>query len=113
MKSKAWCVRLLRGKVKWTWCTLFCSTHKGIGNNNNNNLCHLIDSNIGSRSTKFIAVKGFLRLSLALSLSTMQVIVRFLLGSTPVLRKNALGVARGLPPLFPFHQPYVRGLEAQ
>ncbi|GFU91606.1 hypothetical protein TNCV_2543701 [Trichonephila clavipes] len=33
MKSKAWCVRLLRGKVKWTWCRLSCS--KGIGNNSN------------------------------------------------------------------------------
>ncbi|GFW93501.1 uncharacterized protein TNCV_47041 [Trichonephila clavipes] len=32
MKSKTWCVTLLRGKVKWTWCRLSCS--KGIGNNN-------------------------------------------------------------------------------
>ncbi|GFU69388.1 RNase H domain-containing protein [Trichonephila clavipes] len=33
MESKTWCVTLLRGKVKWTWCRLSCS--KGIGNNNN------------------------------------------------------------------------------
>ncbi|GFW63373.1 transforming growth factor-beta-induced protein ig-h3 [Trichonephila clavipes] len=32
MKIKTWCVRLLCGKVKWTWCRLFYS--KGIGNNN-------------------------------------------------------------------------------
>ncbi|GFW45858.1 uncharacterized protein TNCV_4495781 [Trichonephila clavipes] len=32
-EHKAWCARLLRGKVKWTWCRLSCS--KGIGNNNN------------------------------------------------------------------------------
>ncbi|GFX60210.1 uncharacterized protein TNCV_4533701 [Trichonephila clavipes] len=36
MKSKTCCVRLLRGKVKWTWCRL--SGSKGIGNNNNNTL---------------------------------------------------------------------------
>ncbi|GFV63916.1 uncharacterized protein TNCV_3787891 [Trichonephila clavipes] len=33
LKSKTWCVRLLRGKVKWTWCRLSCSQR--IGNNNN------------------------------------------------------------------------------
>ncbi|GFS59495.1 uncharacterized protein TNCV_3726001 [Trichonephila clavipes] len=36
MKSKTWCVRLLRGKVTWTWCRLSCS--KRNGNNNNNNI---------------------------------------------------------------------------
>ncbi|GFW05719.1 RNase H domain-containing protein [Trichonephila clavipes] len=32
MKSKTWCVTLLRGKVKWTWCRL--SYSMGMGNNN-------------------------------------------------------------------------------
>ncbi|GFU14633.1 cytochrome P450 2J5 [Trichonephila clavipes] len=30
------------------------------------------------------------------------------LGSTPILRENTLEVVRGLPPLFPCHQPHER-----
>ncbi|GFV56289.1 hypothetical protein TNCV_106451 [Trichonephila clavipes] len=32
----------------------------------------------------------------------------FWLGSTPNLRENTLRLIRGLPPLFPFHQPHER-----
>ncbi|GFW52852.1 hypothetical protein TNCV_2394311 [Trichonephila clavipes] len=30
----------------------------------------------------------------------------FWFGFIPVLRENTLGAFRGLPPLFPFHQPH-------
>ncbi|GFT38208.1 hypothetical protein TNCV_427881 [Trichonephila clavipes] len=33
------------------------------------------------------------------------------LDSTPILWKNILGVIRGLPPLFPFHQPHEKTCE--
>ncbi|GFV59512.1 uncharacterized protein TNCV_4791301 [Trichonephila clavipes] len=33
VKSKTWCVALLRGKVKWTGCRLFCSKRTGNSNN--------------------------------------------------------------------------------
>ncbi|GFU06034.1 hypothetical protein TNCV_3395521 [Trichonephila clavipes] len=72
-------------------------------------ICHQIDSNIGSRSTKFLAAKG--------KIFTLAVIFSFehnaggstiWLGSTPILRENTLGVAKSLPPLWPFHQPHER-----
>ncbi|GFY17267.1 hypothetical protein TNCV_1090411 [Trichonephila clavipes] len=56
----------------------------------------------GSRNSSWQRAK-----LVAVALSTMQVTERF--GSVPPQFKGrTLGVVRGLPPLFPFHQPHER-----
>ncbi|GFY28093.1 hypothetical protein TNCV_4394271 [Trichonephila clavipes] len=52
------------------------------------------------------------RLSLTVAVRTMHVTVRFGFGSNPILKESNLEVIRGLPPLFPFHQPYERSCDS-
>ncbi|GFV87537.1 hypothetical protein TNCV_3281751 [Trichonephila clavipes] len=57
----------------------------------------------GPRNSSWQRAK--LRLSLAVALSTIQVTVR-LTRFHPNFEGGHLGVLRGLPPLYPFHQPH-------
>ncbi|GFX05119.1 uncharacterized protein TNCV_4460641 [Trichonephila clavipes] len=47
MKSKTWCVRLLSGKVKWTWCRFSCT--KGLKTTE-----YLEKKNLSSRGFGFV-----------------------------------------------------------
>ncbi|GFW32046.1 hypothetical protein TNCV_2600721 [Trichonephila clavipes] len=58
---------------------------------------------------KFIASKGLVFTPVvSLSFEHHASDTTIFLGFTPVLTENILGVVRGLPPLFPFHQPHER-----
>ncbi|GFT39882.1 uncharacterized protein TNCV_3286591 [Trichonephila clavipes] len=62
-----------------------------------------IDSNIRSRITKFIPAKGWIfRLSLALALSTMHVIVRFCSVPPPTFEGEHPGYGQEPPNSLPF-----------
>ncbi|GFU18868.1 hypothetical protein TNCV_1086011 [Trichonephila clavipes] len=72
-------------------------------------LCHLIDSNIRSRSMKFIAAKAYIFTPVvSLSFEHHAGDRTILLSSAPNLRENILEMDRGLSPLFHFHQSHRR-----
>ncbi|GFT39394.1 hypothetical protein TNCV_2422961 [Trichonephila clavipes] len=73
--------------------------------------CHLIDSNIRSRHAKFIAAKDYIFTPVVnRSFEPQAGDSMILLDSTEISREHTWWVVRGLPPIFPFHQPYERGL---
>ncbi|GFW75007.1 hypothetical protein TNCV_2678751 [Trichonephila clavipes] len=66
----------------------------------------------GPRNSSRLSAR-FLRLTLALALSTLQATVQFCLGSVPIFRENTLGVARGLLQLFSPSINLTKGLMAR
>ncbi|GFS52605.1 hypothetical protein TNCV_4852331 [Trichonephila clavipes] len=63
---------------------------------------------VRSRPTKFIMIKGYVHLSLAVALSITQETIHIGSVPNPILRENTLEGGQGFPHLFPFHQPHER-----